>query len=59
MADQPADGLFVAGDDAGREHDRVALLDLHAFIGRRRHVPQRGPRFALRTGDEITDLIVV
>ena len=37
MADQAADVLFVAGNDAGREHDRVALFDLQSFIGRRRH----------------------
>src|SRR4051812_3807564 len=58
MADQPAYSPFIARDNAGREHNRVALLDLESLIGRRSHVPKRCPRFALRTGDEINDLVV-
>ena len=32
MADQAADVLLVAGDDAGRKNDRIAFFDLHAFV---------------------------
>ena len=32
MIDHAVDGLFVAGDDARREHDRVALFDLGVLV---------------------------
>ena len=59
MPDEAADILFVARDDACRQHDGVALFDLDAFECRGRHIPQCGPHLALRTGDEITDLVII
>ena len=59
MADQAADVFFVAGNDAGRKHDGVAFFDLHAFVCAGCQVPQCRPHFALRTSDEITDLVVI
>ena len=44
MADEAADVLFVAGNDAGRENDRVAFFDLHSFVSRRRQIPESGAR---------------
>ena len=58
MADHAADSLFISRDYTGRENHGVAFLYLDALKRRCRHIPKSSPHLALRTGNEVTDLVV-
>ena len=47
VADEAAYVLFIARNDAGGEHDGVALLYLHPAINLRRKIPKCRAHFAL------------
>src|SRR5438552_11068920 len=51
VIDHAIDGLLVAGDDARREHDRVALLDFRVLVIVDRGAREGGHRFALGSAD--------
>ena len=53
----PADGLLVAGNDPGREHDHVVLVELHVPVVVDGDAGQRGQRLALRAGAEADDVL--
>src|SRR5712692_7201119 len=55
LGDRP----LVAGDDARREHDRVALFDRQTLVHLRRHLIERRARLSLRPGDQKDDLVIV
>src|SRR5215213_1126299 len=57
-SDHARDYTLVAGNDARRQHDRVALFDHQPFVTLRRHLRERRTRLALRSGNQKHDLVV-
>ena len=55
--DHAVDGVLVAGDEARREDDGVALADLDLVVAVR-HAREHGHRLALRAGRHVDDLVV-
>ena len=49
-------GLFVAGDGAGRDNDKVSGTDLDGTVAGLRHTGQSGQRFTLAAGGDKDNL---
>ena len=55
--DDLGDGLFIAGDRAGRDDDEVIGADAHLTVAGLRHAGQRAQRLALAAGGDEHDLL--
>src|ERR1035437_2823940 len=59
VTDEPTDVLFVTRYDPCRKDDRVTPIDLETFVRGRGKIPKRRTHLALRTGNQITDLVII